>query len=210
VNEQLLQQILGLLLGQLGMGQGSSLGAAMFPPSGTPALSPAPDAFSVEPDELIQNAAQNVSPAELLPPSGGAAAPSGYPSGYPAALQSGPAMFGGAGGAAGALGGPSGGVGGALGATASPQASSSSDFDFKAAGSAVSGAMGKLAEGIAQQGQQANQAALKLMSDNETDPRLAALMRPISPLPPLAGLGGGSDVGQAALQQLLSLFLPQR
>lgn len=78
---------------------------------------------------------------------------------------------------------------------------SDSNFNAQAAGSAISSAMGKLAEGIAQQGQNATQSALKMMQDKQTDPRLQALMQ--DPLGPLMQAGPDTQAMQSLLGQAI-------
>lgn len=197
MDEQLLQQLLALVMGQLGGGQGPNSAAGFSPPSGglQVPVDLTPDSFTVEPDILAQNA-QNVPPNALLPSN--FASPSGSPEGFPItqagsnqSTSASPDNFG---------------LDLAQGIGTDQGGGSSSDFNFKAAGNAVSGAMNALASGIAKQGQQASEQAMRLMQKGN-DPRLRALMQPVAPIGGTTGVG---DVNQAALQQLLALFLPQR
>jgi hypothetical protein len=198
VNEQLLQQILALLTGQNPNVAGFN--PAIAPPSGglqVPVdMSPSdPTGMSVEPDTLAQNA-QNVSPDQLVNNFG---SPSGSPAGFPI-TQAGSNMT--------TAASPDNfGSNLAQGIGSDQGASSNSDFNFKAAGNAVSSAMNSLASGIAKQGQQGMEQAMRLVSKGGTDPRLRALMQPLQPLGGTTGVG---NVNEAALQQLLSMFLPQR
>lgn len=204
MDEQMIQQLLGLLMGALGGGQGPNSAAGLTPPSGVAGapglqvpvdMNPTdPTGISVEPDNL-EELAQNVSPDQLV---NNFAAPSGSPEGFPSTqfgsnqqTAASPDNFGSN-------------IAQGIG---TQQGGSSSDFDFKAAGNAVSGAMQSLAAGIAKQGQQGMQQAMSLVTKGGTDPRLRALMQPTAPIGGTTGVG---DVNQAALQQLLALFLPQR
>jgi hypothetical protein len=72
-----------------------------------------------------------------------------------------------------------------------PKALPASDFNAKAAGGAISGALQGVADKIAQQGQQASAQALKMIMDRQKDPRLEALMQ-ADPLAPLMA-GGGAE-----------------
>jgi hypothetical protein len=197
VNEQLLQQILALLTGQNPNVVG--VNAGFSPPSGglqVPVdMSPSdPTGMSVEPDILAQNA-QNVSPDQLVNNFG---SPSGSPAGFPI-TQAGSNMSTGAS--------PDNFGSDLAQGIGSDQGASNSDFNFKAAGNAVTSAMNSLASGIAKQGQQGMEQAMRLVSKGGTDPRLRALMQPLQPIGGTTGVG---DVNQAALMQLLSMFLPQR